>query len=343
MPKIATLNLFHWAEPGIRWISAHRTHSPASWRAKRDWLAATLTAIDADAVALQEVVSVDALRETAAAAGYPYCATIAEPILDQAAETGQTGAPARIYRRAVNAVISRTPMTAAPISVRPHLAAALGLHEGRHLRRPPIAAELELPGLGPATLIGVHLKSPGAVSGETQLAGAQAPTTPAEAARARVEGLARSHGAAAIQRLYEATALQHDVTERIARSPRRPVIVLGDFNDAPDSPTLRALLSRAGGAPEAEPDPSAELWRLVDAQRLAPRSLRRDARTPTHLDGADARTLDYILVSSALHPWRPDRVGDVVATEVFAPWFDGGDPTASSDHAAVVTTLQPRA
>lgn len=342
MATIATLNLYHWAEPDIAWLGPGRSHSPQSWSAKRRWLERTLREIGAEAVALQEVVSVAALRETAAAAGFSYCATVADPIIEPLGPSDAAAAP-RVYRRAVNAVISRSPIQSAALTVRPRLAAALGLHEGRHLRRPPVVAELTLPRIGPAVLIGVHLKSPGAAIGDTTLAGAAAPATPEEAAQSDVEALARSHAASAIQRLYEAAAIRHAVDDLIRAAPNRPVIVLGDFNDAPDSATLRTLLAHGPGAPETPSEPAHELWRLVDAHRLAPPALRSDARAPTHRDGAVGRVLDFALVSAALHPWRAERVGAVAAARVYAPWFDAGDPAETSDHAAVCVTLAPSA
>lgn len=341
MPRIATLNLFHWAEPGIAWLGPSRSHTADSWTAKRRWLERTLRELDADVVALQEAVSVAALAETAAASGYPYCATVAEPILEPLDPPGPTGAD-RVYRRAVNAVISRTPIAAAEIDVRPGLAAALGLSEGRRLRRPPVLAKLELPEIGPVALIAAHLKSPGAAVGDTTLSGAEPPGTADEAACAHVDALARSHAASAIQRLYEAAAIRHAASDLIAADRRRPVFVVGDLNDGPDSPALRSLLAHVGGAPEGEPDPAHELWRLVDAQRLAARDLGSDARPPTHRRRAVGRVLDYVLVSSALHPWRAEHIGLVAAAETHAPWFAADDPAATSDHAAFCVTIASR-
>ncbi len=355
MIRIATLNLYHWAEPGIGWYEGDHGYTEPEWALKRRWLADALAEMDADIVGLQEVVSVRALAEVGRAAGYPVCATVAEPEIDMR-EDG-----ARRYQKPVNAILSRAPAAVSTVAPRRHLAHALGLKEGRHFRRPPVVVEATLDGLGPVVVLCAHLKSPGAnprdvsIAGDAPAEGAPpASDGPADRARKALEGLSRSHAYATIQRLYEATSLYHDAAERLAAAPSRPLFLLGDFNATPFSPALRALTpyraqERDGGRaadPEGDREDGviddAAPWRLVDALRLTPRALGADGRANTHRRGAEGDVIDFILVSAALHPWNPERVGDVVAHRVHDGWFIGSDPKTTSDHAGVSVAIAPR-
>ncbi len=341
--RVASLNLYHWAAPGISWYHAGSSHDEAVWAAKTAWLLETLRALDAEIVGFQEVVSVEALRDVVREAGYPYLETVAEPHFSAEDPT--------VYNRPVQAVAARRPLRA--IRPRPPdgVAGALGLSHDRDFRRAPIEAAIDLPGFGEAVAFIAHLKSPGVGVGDAMIAGRSTPPDEADAAaRWTLEALSRAHGAAAIQRVFEASALYHLAAERIAEAPSRPVLIMGDLNDAPESSALAALTAyrpfeRDGGAedPEDEEEPvdAAARYRLVDAQRLAPRSLRSDDRRPTHRAGAQGDAIDYILVSSALQPWSPDAIGMVLDFGVYDPWFRRADPAASSDHAAVVAALAP--
>lgn len=341
--RVATLNLFHWAEPGIGWYGVDPTHTDESWAMKRRWLSETLAEIDADVVALQEVVSVGALETVAREAGYPHVLTVGEPDV----ETHADGR--RSYHRPVNALISKTPLSPLAPPETPGLAHSLGLKEGRSLRREPAVAEVTLPGVGPTVAMSLHLKSPGATVGDVSLHYDAPPQTPAEAARRDAEALSRSHAFATIQRMYEATTIRHAAAALTATAPRRPVIAMGDFNDDPNSPTLRAFTAHratkgdaadAEGVDFASRDP-ADSWRLLDAYRLAPRDLERDERRPTHQRGARGDVIDFVLVSAALHGAGPDAVGRVIEHVVHDHWFNGLHPAITSDHAAVSATIAP--
>lgn len=327
---IATLNLLHWAAPGIGWHSPRRTHDAASWEAKKRWLAQTLTEIGADVVGLQEVVSVDALADLGRDLGYPHLATVERPDVDE--EDG-----VQVYRRSVNAVLSRRPIVASQITPRPGLAHALGLKEGRHLRREAVVADIDL-AAGPVTVICLHLKSGGASVGDVQMA----TLAPPDEGRDDLEALSRSHAYAALQRSYEAAVVRHYVSERISADPTRPVIVLGDLNDAPDSSALRILTAHREELDETGADLMAP-WRLIDAYNLTARPLRgADRRRPTHRWGSSVGVLDYILVSSALHPHNPLRAADLTQFAVHDRWFQAADPDHASDHAAVAITIASR-
>lgn len=343
---IATLNLHHFAEPGVGWMSPRRSHTEESFRAKCAWLREFLREIDADVIGLQEVASPAALRDLLAEVGYETVAIAEEPEIDP---PKSPGAPP-VYRRAVNALAARAPMRWSSVTPRAGLAPALGLKEGRGFRKAVLRGVVETPAIGPIVVYCAHFKSHAVSVGDSVIAGEPTPEALSAGAlssraRAGLEALSRSHAGAVIQRVYEATALLHDAVTHIAADPTRPVVALGDFNDGPESPTLRALTPyRAFIDGETGAD-AAAAWRLVDAARLAPPALLSDARPATNHSRYGALTLDYVLISSAL---CPDLGGGraqarVSRYAVHDAHLRAASPERASDHAAVAITLTPLA
>lgn len=341
--KVASLNLYHWATPEIGWYAPTSRHTPDGWAAKTGWLEETLARIDADVIGFQEVVSVAHLRTLMAKAGYPHFATVDEPHF--------SAEDPNVYNRPVQAIASKYPVQASRATPPRGVAGALGLNETRDFRRAPIEARVALPGLGETICFVAHLKSPGVGVGDALIAGqSQPPEAPVAAARWTLEALSRAHCAASIQRVFEASALYHLAAERIAEKPQRPVLIMGDLNDEPDSPALRALTAyrpfeRDGAAEQPDEDAApvdcAQQWRMIDAQRLSPRLLWSDERRATHRAGAKGDPIDFILVSSALQAWCAHAVGMVIDFAVVDSWFRRCDPAAASDHAAVVVAIAP--
>ena len=343
---VASLNLFHYAEPGLWWYrrdpDGASTHSAEGWARKQAWLRRLLGEIDADVIGFQEVVSAQALRALCAEAGYPHFATVAEPHF--------SGSDPAVYKRPVNAIASRLPMRATATPVAAGVCQTLGLRHEHGFRRPVPRAEIDAPEIGPVLVYCCHLKSPGVSPGEALMAGqSEPPDDPAARARWRLEAISRAHGRTMMQRMLEASLLFHDAAEQLTRAPDRPLLIVGDFNDAPDSAALRAMTPRRSA--KALDDSAACYW-LVDARRLA--TARRDesppyasafarptgAETATHRDESGATsTLDYIIASAALHPWNPNAVGRITACHVHDAYFAEA-AAESSDHAAVSVAVE---
>ena len=307
--------------------------------------------MDADVVGFQEVVSIDALKADCAAAGYPHFATIAEPRIREA----EDGSGRLLYTRPVQALAARWPLTAAALRADHAVSRTLGLASDREFRRPPVRAVVQTPVFGPVVVYACHLKSPGVGIEDAQMAGAQEPPEAPEArARWTLQALSRAHGAAAIQRLFEASQLYHAAAADIAEAPDRPVAIMGDLNDTPDSAALAALtpfraFERDGGDDGAAAEAEAEdadfaaglaRYRLLDAFRLSPRARDRDGRPATHRAGARGETLDFILVSAALQPEQADARVKKVAHFVHDRHFFAGQPSENSDHAGVSAVFE---
>lgn len=341
--RVATLNLYHWAAPGIGWYRAGAVHSPEGWALKRAWLAATLAEMDADLVGFQEVVSVEDLAEVCAEAGLPHFSTVAAPHF-------RADAPpeAPVYNRPVQAVAGKAPFISAAAVPPKGVAGALGVSTDRDFRRAPLRVTVERGAEGPLVFYCCHLKSPGVGAEDALISGASSPPQDAVAAvRWRHEGLARAHAAAAIQRVFEAAALHHLAMADLAEDPARPVFVVGDLNDVWDSSALRALTAhrafeRDGGAADGDMESedkalqvgAAMRFRLMDAWAMARSPAQPERRPPTHRAAARGETIDFILASTNIEnvTWR-----------VHDRHFIGGSPADSSDHAGVsVCYTRPR-
>ena len=343
MVKCATLNLLHWAKPGIYWHQrdAQRVHTPASWTAKTGWLASVLETIDADVVAFQEVVSAGELQYLCYQLGYTEFAFVTEPRLNPD--------DVSVYTNASLAIASRFPIREA------HEIGGFGglikdtiLDSAAQFSRPALRTIIEVPPIGEVVVYCVHLKSPGTrvdadVIDNIEENEAKLSRFFLERAEAGVDQVAKRAG--------EAAALYARARHDLSHDRLRPVLIMGDFNDTPQSYTLDIITQRRtvhalGSAHgDALPDDLPELARnflLFDSEQWAASPLPQ--RPVTFRDPTTEKTaiLDYILVSAGLHPDTPARRAAVIDYQVYTDHFDGGlDADTSSDHAPIMVTIEP--
>lgn len=117
-------------------------------------------------------------------------------------------------------------------------------------------------------------------------------------------------------RLAEATRLRQIVDQRLAANPQAMIAIIGDFNDTPESDTIKTLLAPSG-AGAAKPA-------LIDAHAGLP------VETITYLKNPYKSRIDYIMLSPALAKCA------VKGTAAVA----GADAPTGSDHAPVVVELE---
>jgi endonuclease/exonuclease/phosphatase family metal-dependent hydrolase len=306
---LATFNVLDLLEPSDE---RERAILPA----KLDALARTLRRIDADVVGLQEVgppALLDAVLERlprlggwgglgGRAGGY------LEPVV---------GTPdARGIR---NVLLSRLPLLHAQV----HTAESLPFPAFRQgdpppfgaripLRRGVVHARVDAPAFGPLDVLVVHFKSPHPVP----LRDAAGVELPATTARARAEAGLRS----IVWRAAEALHVRGLVDDVLAGEPPPEVVVMGDMNDVPDSPVLRALR----GEGERGRGDAAELFDC--AAGIEP------ARRFSIVHGGRRVQIDHLLATAGLH------------ARLAGAGFENGElrevlelPSAVSDHAALVT------
>ena len=230
---------------------------------KLDEIARMVRACDADVVGLQEVGPVELLHAVASRlpdSGY------AGPIV---------GTPdARGIRCALLArvrVVAASVRTAEALPF-PVFCAGDPQPFGTRipLRRGIVHARVEAPGLGEVDVFVAHFKSPLPLALRDASGAEVEPSSPREHA----EGVLRS----LVWRAAESLYVRGLVDEVLAREPAAHVAVVGDLNDVPDSPTVRALRSEGAG----------ELFDCA-ANRGPRRLLQRSSPRSTGADRSRAR------------------------------------------------------
>jgi endonuclease/exonuclease/phosphatase family metal-dependent hydrolase len=131
-------------------------------------------------------------------------------------------------------------------------------------------------------------------------------------------------------RLEEAKILRRIIDERLAANPKENLVVVGDFNDVYDSPSVKAIVGRG----------ATELWDTRPAERNGdnlpntnPRWFPRNV-TWTHYYGKEDTysRIDYIMLSPGM---KAELVADGTYVLTTANWG------LASDHRPVVATFTP--
>ena len=278
MVRIGTWNLENLFRPGDE---GGPTSEPA-YRAKLDSLARTITDIEPDVLAVQEVGNPDALADLAATVGGGWNVETAPVLANER--------PIRV------GFLSRLPLTdVGPVSAFPPGFAPVQVDDDGPpvpaMARAALRARVDVAGRA-LDLVTCHLKSkllsyPPGPGGRPRFA----PRDEGERARYGFYALARRAAEAATVRA-EATRLLGDLGRE------RAVVVLGDLNDVPDAATTQILYgppgSEIGTAGFADPD-RGEQQRLWNPAARIP----ADQRFSRRYRGRD-ELIDHILVSHAV-------------------------------------------
>ena len=341
--KLATMNLYHFAKPGIYWHERKdsKTHSDTSWTEKTDWVAATLADMDADIVAFQEVVSVDALRQLCEAAGYAEFRCETDPVFDSG--------DADIYVNATVAIASRHPVNeATAVPALGEIIPETVIDCTARFSRPPLRCEIDIPGIGGTVVYAAHFKSQGAFVDDDAM---DAIADWDERIKAYFTQRMHAGVDQVSKRAAEAGAMYARFREDIEGDTDRPVVLLGDLNEGPESHTISILTQSdmifyigsvwRAHIPE-EHRFRKYIHRLYDSYTLV--SSAETKRPVTHAGWDSGETLDYAIVSNGLNPKNPRRRGTVVGNEVWNDHFVQELPKdVTSDHAPVIVTIEPGA
>jgi endonuclease/exonuclease/phosphatase family metal-dependent hydrolase len=275
--------------------------------AKIAWIAGMIRACDADVVGLQEVGPAPLVR---AVLDHLEGRRYGEPVM---------GTPDRRGIRC--ALVSRLPI----LWSRVHTAESLPFPVFQAgdpppfgtripLRRGIVQARIDAPGLGPVEVLVAHFKSSRPVPARDP-SGLEVPAT---SAAMRSEATVRSQ----IWRAAEALHVRRLVDDALALDPYARVAVVGDLNDVPGSPVVRAVQGQGEGSGE-----------LFDCAAGVDAEVRFSAMH----DGRRTQ-IDHILATSGLYGHlRGARFMNADLRE-HAPVADGvTPPTVDSDHAPLVT------
>lgn len=288
----------------------------AAYDAKLDSLAFTISALEPDILAVQEVGDPIALKDLAARVGGTWHVETADPD-DRGIRVGF------MSRHNLTKVkqISTFPEHIRPIQI-DDTDAVLG-----HMGRPALRARISIKG-STIDLLSAHLKS----KLLSYPAGRFAPRNEGERARFSVYALHR--------RAAESATVREAATSLLAAGPERRVIVLGDLNDEPRAATTQILYGPTGseiGTRGFDRPDAGDAWRLWNLADLIPDTQRFSRVFQGHRE-----LIDHILVSHALV--RGVAAGGVMTGPL--PTESIGDSPADSseligsDHRPVLAVIQ---
>lgn len=351
--RIATFNLYQYAQPGT-WFYERtdaNTYTPGEWAAKKAWIAEQVALMDADVIGFQEVFSWQDLRDFMSCLGYAVFAVAEEAPATLAGDD-------RVFVAPRLAIAARQPFDWTPLVPPAAVAQGTRAEDGFAMARTTMVATTRVAGLGPVTMVLLHLKSRGAFIDKAPI-----DAIPDPDARLHAFNTAFSLRMAdqAILRHAEAAAVYRFVIDRVQADPGHVGIILGDLNDEPDSSTLQALSAtpapnrfgqrqphevgstRFAALSEAEKQ-AFHRYRLHDAADLVP-GPPGEQRPITYGTDFGSGSPDAVLVTNTLSPGNPEAAWTVQAHRVLNSHLD---PAArrpkkeTSDHAPVVVTLGPR-
>ncbi|MEQ8601790.1 MAG: hypothetical protein RIB45_00625 [Marivibrio sp.] len=312
--NVASFNLYQYAAPPLSWYDRGNSYDPDAWDEKQRWIARILSNAALDLVGFQEIFSPEPLQALCAGAGLAHFATADAPKASEADPQVMVGP--------VVGLASRYPIRdAKPVAFPEEIKPDLSVHADAHFYRTPIQAVVELPGIGPTTVIVAHLKSKRALVTAPDL-GPDASRE--EVVREDLRAISRGQIAAMLQRGAEAAALYHVASGLLRDEEWRPLLILGDLNDDAYSVPLQAILHdrvfEIAGVSWS--DLSSNDKRLVynlklgDSWSLQPRERRAEARPATHYYRGKGSVLDYVIASNAFNSFNPRAVGRVVTAGV---------------------------
>jgi predicted extracellular nuclease len=328
--KVATFNVMNLARPGERFYDDQDPYSEAEYDEKADWTAGQLRLMEADLVGFQEVFHEEALRDVCGRSGSFDGATVVAP------GAGGSSGPRLGLATQLSLAEPVSTVTDFPAGVDAAVD-GLALPVGR-FSRPVLRARVVLdPDNGTTlTVFVVHLKSKRPI---------RDPQTPEHDPREEALGKAR----ALIRRAAEAAALRFLVLDEVVDNAR-PVIVLGDLNDAARAVSTDIVLGDAPSRswPKAASDRKAYWDRLLySTYEINARQVGRDV-SYTHIFNGRYENLDHILVSQEFYDRNPQRIADVSNVRYFndhlvdSQLSDDRHSRVVSDHGQLVAEISLR-
>ncbi|WCE32363.1 endonuclease/exonuclease/phosphatase family protein [Vibrio sp. SCSIO 43137] len=320
--KITTCNLFNYVQPPFSAYESENIYTNDEWRKKQSWLSDTLTQLNSDIIAFQEVFSFHALEQQMQTLGYNEFRCLDLPHTEHE----------YICSRPPVAIASRYPIEQAELLSVPEELIKNGLVTAEfEFSRRPLHVTVRVPQLGLVDFYVVHFKS-------------QRPDDNAVAAGEEYRQI--GSWLSAMQRGLEANVLLLEM-KKIKALHQRPCILLGDFNQVIPCSEFANLIS---AVEQADFQDLATLH-LFDSWELYCRQLDMSnlawSRQATHYYGSLGNVLDYILLSQEFYNDNDKDNGgllsviDIEVTDkhLINPSFEAGDHIAS-DHALVSAVVQ---
>ena len=335
--RFATFNVLNLAPPGVPFYADQEPHTQEQYDAKVSWLAQQLDQLDADVIGFQEIFSQACLRDVLARTSKYRDAQHVGFDPD-----GQTDLTASVQAGTLTpsvALVSRLPLAGPPASYSkmPHgLAVVLpGIETPVTTFTRPILHVQILVGSGEPVIAGrpaprtqaidvlvCHLKS----KRPDYRNGGPGDTDSYQLGLAMLRSM--------IRRGAEALGLRYLVSDQLRRQ-RRPLVVMGDFNDVAAAMTTQLV---TGATSERRILREGPTDRLFDAYRIQSRVRPLRDVGFTHAHDGTMETIDHILLSDAFEPGVPGAVGEVLEVIYINDHLGLRQPEAS-DHGIVLARV----
>ncbi|KII79385.1 endonuclease/exonuclease/phosphatase family protein [Vibrio renipiscarius] len=310
----ATANLFNFIEPPGAFYDFENIYESEAWREKCRWTQNQIQSLEADIVGLQEVFSIDAAKALFVEMGYPYFASVDEPMVEND----------YIYSKPVVALASKYPITQVSsaeeaLYLEEHYATSIPTFS-----RKPLCALVNVPDIGTIAVYVCHLKSQRATESHTE----------------EYEHEVVGRWLSSQQRGWEAVMLRLFMEQNYAKHPL-PTILMGDMNQPLNSDITGLLTSRP-----RQPSASLQLkdsWHLYQSTQMQTDNQAAQERIATHYYFARGNVLDYILLSQEFQQDSPYSLADICRYQVLDshlvnPIYERDKQ--ASDHAFVGVTAR---
>ncbi|MGH6627996.1 MAG: endonuclease/exonuclease/phosphatase family protein [Burkholderiaceae bacterium] len=323
---VATCNVLNLANPGRLFYPNQDAYTQAEFERKIDWLGTRFKALNADVVAVQEVWDEAALKGALSRSGLHYGLVAVPGAENSASSHGAQGTP-RV------GIISRLPVD--QLQSFAEFSASLGVEVpgiGPHARfeRPPLLATVRMKHGQALHVLTAHLKSkrPKFLQDE-QGQPLEDRDDPKIAALAGLRSL--------LMRGAEAVALRGIVID-LLRHTNTPLVVMGDFNDSPNSVTTQLIAATS----EVAYDKAARDIALFNAYELQGEAALKKDVAYSHIHQGYPEVLDQILVSEEFVRGSKFSLGDVRRVDYFNDHLQEGHDRSRSDHGFVRALLRLR-
>lgn len=321
---VATCNVLNLANPGRVFYPNQEPYTAAEFERKLTWLGDRFRMLNADVLAVQEVWDDAALKGALGRSGLRYDFVAVPGAENNGVHAGAQGTPqVGIATRLKVEALQSFPEFPPGFQVE-----VPGLGPHTQFERPPLVATLRMKHGQTLNVLTAHLKSkrPKFLQDATG-----APTEDREDRKVMALASLRS----LIMRGAEAMALRCLVIDLLQRTSV-PLVVLGDFNDTPDSVTTQLLCATQ----EIAYDRAARDVALFNAYELqGDAALKKDVAY-SHIHQGTPSVLDQILVSEEFVRNGRNSIGDVRRVDYFNDHLHEGRDRVRSDHGFVRALLR---
>lgn len=321
---VATCNLLNLANPGRLFYENQDPFSQAEFERKLAWLGDRFRMLNADVLAVQEVWDEAAFKGALSHSGLRYDFVSVPGAENDAARAGAQGTPrvgvaTRLKVDALQSFAEFPPGLEAEVP---------GL--GRHARfeRPPLVATLRMKHGQTLNVLTAHLKSK---RPKFLMDGHGHPLEDRDDPKVMALASLRS----LFMRGAEAMALRCLIIDLLHRTSV-PLVVMGDFNDTPDSVTTQLICATN----EIAYDRGARDVALFNAYELQGTAALKKDVAYSHIHQGSPSVLDQILVSEEFLRDGRKSLGDVHRVDYFNDHLHEGRDRTRSDHGFVRALLR---